>query len=172
VQRRDAAAAQPDHLDAIDLKMIEQRDHDDRGLLERVGGTGPCRPPVTAQVRRDQPVPGGRFPEDEFPIRAVAHPAVEPEQRFAIAMNVVVQLHAADVDHHRRDYGGMPRTAPVWPRIVDIMETSPQHWSAIGGSQSTHGGIRAVELGGSVTVVPWHCWQPDAISVCCFSRSI
>jgi hypothetical protein len=31
----------------------------------------------------------------------MAHAAVQPQQRFAITVRVVMKLHAVDFDHHR-----------------------------------------------------------------------
>jgi hypothetical protein len=57
--------------------------------------------PVPAQVRRDELIPGGRLLEDVLPVRTVTHPAVQPQQRFARAVRVVMQLHAVDFEHHQ-----------------------------------------------------------------------
>src|SRR5262245_43645864 len=108
MERGDAAAAQPDDLDARDPSRIEQRQDIDRGLPERISRcvfTG--RSALSSQIRRDQLESRRGSRKYELPISAVPHEAVQPEQRLAGAVRVPVQLDAASVDHH----GGIILTA-------------------------------------------------------------
>lgn len=53
-----------------------------------------------AQIGRDELERGRHSREDELPVWSVPEPAVDPQKRFAVAVCVVVQLHAIDVEKH------------------------------------------------------------------------
>src|SRR5579863_9064728 len=90
MQEHDAAAAQANRLDARNLEVIEQRAHVARALAERefARGVAWCcgieRPPMAAQIGRDETITGRRIFEDVLPVGTASHAAVQPQQRLSV----------------------------------------------------------------------------------------